>query len=103
MPAPKKSNTAASDRLDVWLFRSRLLKSRSLAVTFIEKGKIRHTRDGYTRRIRKPGFRLHMDDQITFMRGTTLLHVEVLGYPERRGPAIEAQKNYRMVNIQTRD
>lgn len=94
---------AASDRLDVWLYRSRLLKSRALAVELIEKGKIRLTRHNETRRIRKAGYKVAAGDELSFMRGTTLIQVEILGHPNRRGPASEAQSYYRILDMQTRD
>jgi len=94
---------ASAERLDVWLYRSRLLKTRVLAGKLIEKGKIRLTRHHETRRISKPAFNVIIGDQLSFMRGKTLIQVEVLGFPSRRGPAPEAREFYRMLDIQTRD
>ena len=96
------SDKATSERLDVWLFRTRLIKSRSQAVHLIEKGKVRLTDHTTTRRITKPGYRLSIGDELTFMRGTTLFQLEVLSFPERRGPAAEARDSYRIIDMQTR-
>ena len=82
-------------RLDVWLFRTRLFKTRSLATKMILGGKIRITRNGRTERIRKPGFHLKPGEQITFMRGPKLFQIEMISAGIRRGPAPEAQSLYR--------
>jgi len=89
--------------LDVWLYRTRLIKSRKLAVQMIEKGKVRITQHGETRRITKSGFRLSLKTQISFMRGPTLFQVELTEFPGRRGPAAEARLAYRIIDIQTFD
>ena len=82
-------------RLDVWLFRTRLLKTRSLATKMILGGKIRVTRHGKTERTQKPGLCLKPGEQVTFMRGSQLIHVEMVAAGTRRGPAPEAQSLYR--------
>ena len=90
-------------RLDNWLFRARFFKKRSDAARIIEKGKVRVTRDSTTKRVTKCGYRLLIGDQVTFMRGTTLFQVEIMGFPYRRGPASEARENYRIVETQICD
>jgi len=82
-------------RLDVWLFRTRLFKTRSLATKMILKGKIRVTRHGKTERIMKPHLYLKPGEQVTFMRGNKLMQIEMLSAGTRRGPAPEAQSLYR--------
>jgi len=82
-------------RLDVWLFRTRLVKTRSLATKMILGGKVRITRNGKTERTRKPGLHLKAGEHITFMRGSQLIHVEMIAAGTRRGPAPEAQSLYR--------
>ncbi len=86
-----------SQRLDIWLFRTRLLKTRSLAQQFAMKGKIRLTRNGQTHRVKKPHIHVCPGDVLTFMRGTRLINVEVLGIGNRRGPANEAQTLYKKI------
>ena len=84
-----------SCRLDVWLFRTRLFKTRSLATKMILGGKIRITRNGRTERVRKPGMFLKPGEQVTFMRGSKLVQIEMISAGTRRGPAPEAQSLYR--------
>ncbi|WP_051279858.1 S4 domain-containing protein [Hellea balneolensis] len=82
-------------RLDVWLYRTRIFKTRSLATKMILGGKIRLTRNGRTERIRKPGVQIRPGQEVTFMRGKTLMQIEMLSAGTRRGPASEAQSLYR--------
>lgn len=81
-------------RLDVWLYRTRLLKTRALATKLVTNGKVRITRHANTLRTRKAGFKLAPDDELSFMRGSTLFQIRVIGLPECRGPAAEAQTFY---------
>lgn len=87
-----ESQTAC--RLDIWLFRTRLLKTRGLAARLIAKGKIRLKRNGRIDRVQKPHTLIRPGDQITFMRGQELISVEMVGSGTRRGPAVEAQRLY---------
>jgi len=82
-------------RLDVWLFRTRIFKTRSLATKMILGGKVRLTRNGRTERIRKPGINIRPGQEVTFMRGQTLMQIEMISAGTRRGPAPEAQSLYR--------
>lgn len=81
-------------RLDIWLYRTRLLKTRTLAGRMISSGKIRLTRNGQTGRIKKPHTLIRPGDSVTFMRGTELLSVRMRAAGTRRGPATEAQTLY---------
>ena len=89
---PPEPNEAC--RLDIWLFRTRLLKTRALAARMITKGKIRIRRQGQMERIKKPHALIRPGDHVTFMRGTELISVEMVGAGTRRGPAKEAQTLY---------
>ena len=96
--AQKTANTTPEHqgcRLDVWLFRTRIFKTRSLANKMILGGKIRITRNGRTERIRKPGLILKPGEHVTFMRGQKLMDIEMISAGTRRGPAPEAQSLYR--------
>lgn len=96
-PAQDNSNETPQDeacRLDVWLYRTRLFKTRSLATKTIRKGKIRITRHGKTERTTKPHLLLRAGDGVTFMRGKQLMQVEMIAAGTRRGPAPEAQALY---------
>lgn len=86
-------------RLDIWLFRCRFYKSRGLAITQIKSGKIRINRNGSTERTDKPNTVLRIGHKLTFMRGSELVNIEILGFPARRGPAAEARAFYRVVPV----
>lgn len=94
----KHANPQGDDglRLDLWLYRSRLLKTRSAASKIISKGKLRLTRAGRTDRVKKPHYIVRAGDGLSFMRGQTLLSVTVIAMPERRGPAPEARTHYEL-------
>jgi len=85
-------------RLDVWLYRTRLLKTRSGATKLIQKGKIRITRNGRTERTKKPHTLIRPGDGVTFMRGSALIDVVMIGAGTRRGPAPEAQQLYAKID-----
>lgn len=82
-------------RLDVWLYRTRIFKTRSLATKMILSGKVRLTRNGRTERTRKPGVMLKPGQHVVFMRGPKLIEIEMISAGTRRGPAPEAQSLYR--------
>jgi len=90
-------------RLDIWLFRTRLVKSRKLAAHLISKGRVRHTRNGQTIRVKKPHHLIKSGQSVTFMRGPTLISVEMISAGTRRGPAPEAQRLYRLLTSEVRD
>ena len=79
------------------------MKSRKLASQLISKGRIRLTRNGQTIRVKKPHHLIRSGQSITFMRGATLINVEMISAGTRRGPAPEAQSLYRLLTSETRD
>ncbi len=81
-------------RIDVWLWRARFAKSRTLAAVLVEKGAIRLTHQGRQVRLDKPGRAVHVGDRLVFALGGRLIDVEVTGLGERRGPAEEARALY---------
>ncbi len=85
-----------AQRCDVWLFRSRLFKSRALATQFIESGKVRIDRTGRVERLKKPSGLVRPGDRLIYMRDQRLMRVEILSLGKRRGPASEAQALYRL-------
>ncbi len=85
-----------AQRCDVWLFRARLFKSRGLASSFIESGKMRIDRTGRVERLKKPSGLVRVGDRLIYMRGQRLMSIEILGLGDRRGPASEAQTLYRI-------
>jgi ribosome-associated heat shock protein Hsp15 len=84
-------------RIDVWLWRARFCKSRSIAADLVERGAVRLTRHGTQIRLDKPSRSVHPGDLLTFVRNgeAVTLRVEALG--ERRGPAQEARALYTLV------
>ncbi len=81
-------------RADVWLWRARFFKTRSLAAKFLDEGKVRLTRAGTETRIDKCARPLKIGDQLVFAVGGRLIAVTVEALGERRGPPAEAQALY---------
>ena len=81
-------------RADVWLWRARFFKTRSLAARFLDEGKVRLTRGGTQTRIDKCARPLKVGDRLVFALGGRLIAVEVAALGERRGPAEEARTLY---------
>lgn len=77
-------------RIDKWLFFTRMLKSRSLAQTFVQKGQVRINGD----RIVQPSHAVKPGDKIelSLERRDVILVVRLPG--ERRGPYEEAKLLY---------
>lgn len=88
------SEHSPSMRCDVWLFRTRLYKSRGLAGQMVEKGAVRIDRNGKISRLTKPAAPVRPGDCLVIRRHADPLRVTVLALPERRGPAPEAQSCY---------
>jgi len=85
-------------RADVWLWRARFFKTRSLAGRFVEEGRIRLTRGGVESRVDKPSRTLKAGDVLVFGIGGRIIAVRVLASGERRGPASEARELYEVVS-----
>lgn len=85
---------AESARADVWLWRARFFKTRSLAARFVEDGRVRLTRGDAETRLDKPSRSLKPGDRLVFALGGKLVSVRVEGLGERRGPAAEAWTLY---------
>lgn len=81
-------------RADVWLWRARFFKTRSLAAKFLDEGKVRLTRAGAETRIDKCARPLKVGDQLVFAVGGKLIAVAVEELGERRGPPTEARGLY---------
>jgi ribosomal 50S subunit-recycling heat shock protein len=85
---------ADSCRADVWLWRARFFKTRSMAAQFVDEGRIRMTRGGQETRLDKASRALKAGDQLVFALGGRLIAVQVAALGERRGPATEARELY---------
>jgi ribosomal 50S subunit-recycling heat shock protein len=88
------SETELSCRIDVWLWRTRLVKSRNLAAELVEAGRVRLTRGTQETRLDKPSRTVRPGDVLTFALAGRLHVVRVEAMGERRGPASEAQGLY---------
>lgn len=81
-------------RADVWLWRARFFKTRSLAAKFVDEGRVRLTRLGQESRLDKPARPVKVGDQLVFALGGRLVAVRVEAMGDRRGPAPEARLLY---------
>lgn len=81
---------ASEQRIDRWLWFTRLLKSRTLAATLVASGKLRLNGERLSKasKLVKPG------DVLTFPLGNDVRIVKVLDAGTRRGPAPEARLLY---------
>jgi ribosome-associated heat shock protein Hsp15 len=77
-------------RLDKWLFHARFFKTRALAATLIERGRMRVNGQPTA----KPGRQVRPGDVLTFAQGDRIRVIRVLAPGERRGPAPEARTLY---------
>ena len=83
-----------SCRADVWLWRARFFKTRSLAARFLDEGRVRMTRGGVEARLDKASRALKPGDEVVFALGGRLIAVRIEAMGERRGPAAEARTLY---------
>lgn len=81
-------------RLDVWLWRARFFKTRTLAAGVVAEGGVRLERNGQSRTADKPSVAVEAGDGVSFRVGHMLRTVRVLGVGTRRGPATEARALY---------
>jgi ribosomal 50S subunit-recycling heat shock protein len=84
----------AAVRADVWLWRARLCKTRTLAARLVEEGRVRLTRAGQETRLDKPSRTLKPGDGLVFALGGRVHAVRIEALGERRGPAAEARALY---------
>ncbi|WP_374571353.1 RNA-binding S4 domain-containing protein [Phenylobacterium sp.] len=88
-----------SCRVDVWLWRARFFKTRTLAAKFADDGRVRLTRSGQESRIDKCSRAIRVGDQLVFAVGGRLIAVAVEALGERRGPPAEARELYSPLQI----
>lgn len=81
-------------RVDVWLWRARFFKTRSLSAKFVDEGRVRLTRAGQETRLDKPSRTVKPGDRLVFAVGGRLIDVTVEALGERRGPPAEARTLY---------
>ena len=76
-------------RLDKWLWAARFFKTRSLAATAVNTGKVE------VAGVRpKPSRSIRIGEMVSIRKGPYELEVEVLGLSEKRGPAKVAAELY---------
>lgn len=83
------ADTAASARLDVWLWAARFFKTRQLAKLAIEAGKV-ELNEAAT----KAAKQVRVGDRLLITREHERYEIELLGLSSRRGTATQAQALY---------
>ena len=86
-------------RADVWLWRARFFKTRSLAAKFVDEGRVRLTRAGLESRLDKCARPVKVGDSLVFALAGRLTAVRVEAMGERRGPPAEARTLYSPLEI----
>lgn len=76
-------------RLDKWLWSARFFKTRAQATQAVSGGKV-HVNGERAR----PAHNIRVGDRLTLSIQGATAEIDVLGLPERRGPATEAQSHY---------
>lgn len=84
-------------RIDVFLWRARFFKARTLATQAIEASGARIERDGLVRRIDRPATPVEAGDVLAFAAPSGAMLVRILSLPARRGPPAEAALCYEPV------
>jgi ribosome-associated heat shock protein Hsp15 len=81
-------------RIDVWLWRARFFKTRSLAGRFVDEGRVRLTSQGREGRVEKSGRGVKAGDELVFALAGRVVAVRIVDLGERRGPPTEARGLY---------
>ncbi len=87
-----------SCRVDVWLWRARFCKSRSLAARLADEGRVRLTRDGVQARLDKASRTVRPGDELVFAIAGRVMAVRVVAPGVRRGPPAEARTLYAVLD-----
>lgn len=85
---------SVSCRVDVWLWRARFVKTRSLAAALVDRGAVRLTHQGRQVRLDKPSRCVHPGDALVFSLNERITAVRIEALGERRGPPTEARALY---------
>jgi ribosome-associated heat shock protein Hsp15 len=86
--------SGAACRVDVWLWRARFFKTRTLASRFVEEGRVRLHREGGEARLDKPSRSVRPGDALVFAVGGKIISIRIDELGGRRGPAAEARALY---------
>lgn len=87
-------NAPARQRIDLWLYRARLLKTRAAATRLVSEGGVRLAQGGALRRLEKPSVEVGAGDTLVFILNGRMVALRVLGVGPRRGPPAEARQLY---------
>jgi len=85
----KVSSTDSGVRLDKWLWAARFFKTRSLAKTAVENGKVEY--DGQRPKVSRL---VEVGAVLKITQGWDIKEVQVLALSNQRGPASQAQLLY---------
>jgi ribosome-associated heat shock protein Hsp15 len=81
-------------RVDVWLWRARFFKTRSLAARMVAEGCVRLARGDRETPLDKPSRVVRPGDHLILALGRRQAAVRIEALGERRGPAPEARALY---------
>jgi ribosome-associated heat shock protein Hsp15 len=81
-------------RIDVWLWRARFFKTRTLAAQVVESGRVHVTRGHVSTRADKPARSVKVGDELVFAIAGRLTSVRIESLGTRRGPPAEARALY---------
>jgi ribosomal 50S subunit-recycling heat shock protein len=91
------SEPAETCRVDVWLWRARFFKTRSLAARIVEEGGVRLSRGGVRVALDKPSRAVRGGDVLVFAVGARWVAARIEALGARRGPPSEARALYRVL------
>ncbi|WP_455380673.1 RNA-binding S4 domain-containing protein [Acidihalobacter prosperus] len=77
-------------RIDKWLWAARFFKTRSMAASAVNGGKVHLNGERV-----KPSRKIHVGDRLKIVKGEDNYMIEVMQLDHRRGPAAQAQGLYR--------
>jgi len=86
--------TDAACRIDVWLWRARFFKTRTLAASFVDEGRVQLSRAGAETRIDKPSRTVRVGEGIVFAVGGRVVAIRIEALGDRRGPPAQARTLY---------
>lgn len=92
------TEAAEGQRIDIWLYRARIFKTRALAARLASKGKIRVSYGDQTRRLSKASAPVREGDTLTLPQNGRIVRIKVIALGQRRGPAGEARALFERVD-----
>jgi ribosome-associated heat shock protein Hsp15 len=87
-------------RVDVWLFRTRMARTRAEAARLVSEGGVRLVHNGVSRRLEKPSVEIEAGDVLVFAQRGVVRALKVAALPARRGSAPEARQSYRLAEAE---